>query len=273
MTELERELRENLAAQADQAQPGAEDWGDLNRRIGRRHRHRRGLAVGVLAGLLVVTPAAGLAIAAAGGPGSGGAAQPGSVPQSVTTNRATGSASPCPTTTLPQSSTSTTSAAGGTAESSTTTLVPADSAGTGCEPTEQPLPPPGVQPADGPGARAAVEAAFSSAYNGGLASTAGARDAIENGASLASLMTQLDAGPLRSFVSRSTVKVRDVVFTGPTEASVRFDSYVETDVQREGSVGRALLINGQWVVDHDTACVDLRSVGVLCPGYAALHNG
>lgn len=268
MTDLEQELREHLAAQASRTRVGRENWDDLNRRIGRRRRNQRGLLVGACAALLVAMPVLGLAIARTSD-GSGaktGSVQSGSgasVTRPAATSATTGQARECTTTTRPLPS------------DPTTTLAPGSDTSTGCPPSEAPLPRAGIQPADRAEARAAVETAFAHAYDGGLASTTASRDAIQDGPSLAPVADQVGPGPFQSLMAHSSVAVRDVVFTSPTRAAVRFDSYVEANVPgRMGTIGQAVLVDSRWLVAHDTACVDLRLVGALCPGFQPLaHNG
>jgi hypothetical protein len=269
MTELEHELRDLLAHEASRAGVGTEDWSDLTRRIGRRRRHKLTVLGGAFAVLLVAS-ATGLALVHledGSGPGTAelrsGAGPSASDPGSGAGTSGAGCTS------------MTTTPAGSAPSTTTTTTAGATSnPGSVCPPSEQPMPRPGVQPAHPSTARTAVKHAFTAAYNGGLALSAASRDAIEGGAALVSLADQVRAGPLGSLTARTSAEVRDVVFTSPTSATVRFDSSMGTEGARVGALGLATFADGRWLVSRDTACLDLRLVGVLCPGYLPLaHNG
>jgi hypothetical protein len=274
MTDLEQDLREHLAARASDANVGRDDWGDLNRRIGKRRRDQRSLLVGACAALLVALPVAGLAIVNASD-GSGTSlrsVQPGSAASVIRPSATTTTTRSCPTAKESSPSTPTTLSPSQVGQPASTTRPTGGEASTGCSPS--PMPRAGVQPADRAHARAAVEAAFTAAYEGGLALTPASRAVIEDGAALAPLADQVRAGPYPALLAHSSVKVRDVVFTSPSRAAVRFDSYVEGGVPgRAGTIGAAVLVDGHWLVSHDTACVDLRLVGALCPGFAPLAAG
>ena len=118
-----------------------------------------------------------------------------------------------------------------------------------------------------------MEAAFTAAYAGGLASTDAGRAAIQDGASLAGLAAQVQAGPRGPLVAQSTAKVRDVVFTSPSSATVSFEIYLGDQAQGPSKLGAGILVDGQWRVTHDTACGDLAQVGALCPGFTAVQPG
>jgi hypothetical protein len=135
------------------------------------------------------------------------------------------------------------------------------------------MPRAGVQPSNSAAARAEVEAAFTAAYAGGLASTDAGRAAIQDGASLAGLAAQVQAGPQAPVVAQSTAKVRDVVFTSPSSATARFEIYLGGEAQGGSKLGAAIPVDGRWRVTHDTACTDLAQVGARCPGFTAAQPG
>jgi hypothetical protein len=274
MTDLERDLRKSLAARAAVGAVGTEDLPDLRRRIATRRRHRIGAVVsGFVLVAAVSTTALVMRDSGAGtgsrvATGSTGTSVRGVAPETSVHGTApnqcgVGVPATAPTTTLPPPAAPPTAAA----------TVASPSTASECEPAELSLPKPGRQPSDPSAARAGVQAAFRSAYDRGLASTDAARSAIQDGDTLAPLAAELHVGPLASLLEQSTVEVRTIVFTSPTSATARYDSYVGTETQGAARLGEALLLGGRWVVSHRSACTDLARIGAVCPGFPPSSSG
>lgn len=130
----------------------------------------------------------------------------------------------------------------------------------GSQPT---LPDPGEQPDD----PAAAEAGVRDAYIGAFDHSASAEDkqaAVAHLEDLASLMDQA-AQSFPDAVATITVEVREVVFTAPDAASVRFELFYEGGAQFGEQIGKAVLIDGTWRVARETMCTVLGWAGVQCP--------
>jgi hypothetical protein len=164
-------------------------------------------------------------------------------------------------------SSSSASGSGGTSSS------PATPAGDPCviPPTPTPPTPPaslpaaGEQPADPAAARAEIEQAFATSYDGGAGDTPEKRAAVEDSSVLAFAAAETAKGPYAAQVKDSTAKVTDVVFTSPTEASVRYDINIANYTNFTNRIGAAKLIDGRWKVARETVCTDLTLSGINCP--------
>jgi hypothetical protein len=183
---------------------------------------------------------------------------------------------------------STASAATGPGESTTATTMPAGEVTAianeekppatpvdpGSEPNGMParcvapppaLPAPGEQPADSGAAKAEIEQAFATAYNGGLGSDDEKRAVVQDSESLKPVMEQIRNGAFAQQVKDATAHVTEVVFTSPTEAAVRYDINIANYTDFTGRIGKALLIDGHWKVARVTVCADISLAGGNCP--------
>jgi hypothetical protein len=133
-----------------------------------------------------------------------------------------------------------------------------------CTPPAPTLPAPGEQPADAAAARAAVVQAYATAYSG-IGDPNGKRDAVEDSDELADVIAQADSGSFAQQVKDASAVVTDVVFTSPTEATVRYDINVKDYSNFTGRIGKARLIDGTWKVARVTICADLSLAGATCP--------
>jgi hypothetical protein len=128
------------------------------------------------------------------------------------------------------------------------------------------LPPPGPQPADPTVARAAIAKAYA---------VLDANAALDPDAKLAyiqggeGIRSTLDEAGRRSNVSiqypHVAWVVREVVFTSPTRASVRYDIANPDQVLLADQIGEAVLDNGTWKVTRATVCAVLALGGTPCP--------
>jgi hypothetical protein len=135
----------------------------------------------------------------------------------------------------------------------------------GCVPPPEPLPPPGEeQPADPEAARAAVSAAFATAYNGQLTPEE-RQAAMEDATGFDEIMRQLREGPFAEQVGDATVQTTDVVFLSASRAAVRYDILIANYTNFTGRLGEAVLVDGQWKVTRETMCRDISMAGVTCP--------
>ncbi len=134
-----------------------------------------------------------------------------------------------------------------------------------CTPPPPSLPAPGEQPANVDAARAEIEHAFATAYNGGLGSDEEKRAVVQDSDALKPVMEQIRNGSFAQQVKDATAKVTDVVFTSPTEAAVRYDIDVANYSNFTDRIGKALLIDGHWKVARVTVCADISLAGGNCP--------
>jgi hypothetical protein len=126
------------------------------------------------------------------------------------------------------------------------------------------LAPPGVQPADAAAARSAIAQAYASVDGG---HPAGEPALLEDAARL---QPTLDEAARRNNVPAQYAHVawvvRDVVFTGPAVASVRYDITNDGQVLLGGRIGQAVLDHGVWKMARATMCEVLALGGTTCPG-------
>jgi hypothetical protein len=134
--------------------------------------------------------------------------------------------------------------------------------GGGC-PAPMQLPPAGEQPADAAAAKAAVTQAYTHVYDGSV-NWADKRADVEDGARLDDAVNQLSTGGLADIVRSSKGIVKEIVFTAPDHAWVRYDITTSSS-NFPGRIGQAALIDGRWVVARATWCDDIGLAGVSCP--------
>lgn len=134
-----------------------------------------------------------------------------------------------------------------------------------CQTPPPTMPAPGAQPADAAAAKAEVEHAFATAYAGGLGDDQSKADVVEDSDSLTGVMDEIRTGSFQQQVKDATAKVTDVVFTSPTEASVRYDIEVANSSTFSDRIGKARFIDGRWKVARVTVCADIALAGATCP--------
>jgi hypothetical protein len=123
-------------------------------------------------------------------------------------------------------------------------------------------PPIGDPPADEDGERLAVSALFTTAYGPGL--TLEERAAlVEDGESLLEVM-EIAAERSPQYRDRITATVEEVRFVDSTHAAARFALESEGMPLISG-IGRAVLVDGQWLVSRRTYCGLQQLGGVWCP--------
>ena len=141
-----------------------------------------------------------------------------------------------------------------------------DAATSKCVPPPPALPAAGEQPVDAGAAKADIEQTFATAYDGGLANDNPAKaEAVEDSASLAAAITAIRNGTFAEQVRNAGAKVTEVVFTSPTEASVRYDITMKGASTYPGRIGQAKLLDGRWKVARATVCADIEFAGAKCP--------
>jgi len=64
----------------------------------------------------------------------------------------------------------------------------------------------------------------------------------------------------------ATAAVREIVFTAPDHAWLRYDIMVNGSQYFTDRFGEAVLIDGTWKVANDTICRDVRLAAIECPG-------
>lgn len=120
----------------------------------------------------------------------------------------------------------------------------------------------GDPPADEDAARAEITFVYATAYGPGL--TIEERAAlVEDGDALQEVM-QLAADKNPQFRDTITAPVDMVVFIDSTHAAVRFSLVIDGNPVISG-IGRAVLVDGQWLVARDTYCRLQQLGGVWCP--------
>lgn len=110
----------------------------------------------------------------------------------------------------------------------------------------------------------AVEQAFATAY-AGIGDANAKRDAVEDSDSLQDVIASADSGAFAQQVKDPSAVVSEVVFTSPTEATVRYDINVKNYTNFTGRIGKARLIDGHWKVARVTICADLSLAGAISP--------
>jgi hypothetical protein len=126
------------------------------------------------------------------------------------------------------------------------------------------LPSPGAQPADPAAARLEIERAFTTSYDGGVGDSPEKQAVVEDPTVLAHALEQINQGPYAGHVADSDAKVNDVVFTSPTEATVRYEIDIVNYTSFTGRIGQAKLIDGRWKITRATTCNDIALSGVHC---------
>jgi hypothetical protein len=122
------------------------------------------------------------------------------------------------------------------------------------------LPAPGEQPADVAAAEEQVRLAYTGLFD--TSSTREARSRFsERPAAWAAANRQLEEGPYGELVEGIGAEVDEVVFTDPTRATVRFRL---DGVAMDWAMGRALLVDGRWVVAIETTCTLVATANVRC---------
>lgn len=134
-----------------------------------------------------------------------------------------------------------------------------------CTPPPPSLPKPGEQPGNAAAAKAEVERAFATAYNGGLGSDDEKRAVVQDSDALRAVIEEIRNGTFAQQVKDATAVVTEVVFTSPTEAAVRYDINVANYTNFTDRIGRAVLIDGHWKVARVTVCADISLAGGSCP--------
>jgi hypothetical protein len=120
----------------------------------------------------------------------------------------------------------------------------------------------GEPPTDEDAARASVSALFTTAYGPGL--TLEERAAlVQDGERLLEVM-RLAAEQNPQFRDRITATVEEVRFIDTTHAAARFTLESE-GTQLISGIGRAVLVDGQWLVARRTYCGLQQAGGVWCP--------
>jgi len=120
----------------------------------------------------------------------------------------------------------------------------------------------GEPPADEDAARGEVSGLYSTAYGPGL--TLEERAAlVEDGESLLEVM-ELAAERNPQFRDRITATVEEVRFVDTTHAAARFSLQSE-GTQLISGIGRAVLVDGRWLVARRTYCSLQQLGGVWCP--------
>ncbi|MGE3835429.1 MAG: hypothetical protein AB7H43_11650 [Acidimicrobiia bacterium] len=123
------------------------------------------------------------------------------------------------------------------------------------------LPLPGVQPADPVAARAAVTAAFATAYDGRLPSELRGPSFERFDIWQEANRRLEETGLFDERIATASATVDQVVFTAPDQATVRFTLVGTTLGTR---LGRAVLVDGSWKVSIETYCDLVAASGVTC---------
>lgn len=129
--------------------------------------------------------------------------------------------------------------------------------------SEPAMPEPGPGPDDPEGAEAEVRAAYRAAFD----HRADADERETAVAHLSDLQSLFDraAQSFPEAVASITVEVREVVFTSPDAAAVRFELFYEGGAQFGEQIGHAVVVDDTWRVRRDTMCMVLGWAGVQCP--------
>jgi len=122
--------------------------------------------------------------------------------------------------------------------------------------------PKGDPPADEAAVRFAVAAAFATAYGPGLTIEQRA-ELIEDGAGLVPVM-KIAADKNPQYRDLITAIVEEVRFIDATHAATRFSLEIDGSPVISG-IGRAVLVDGQWLVARDTYCGLQQLGGAWCP--------
>ncbi len=122
--------------------------------------------------------------------------------------------------------------------------------------------PTGSPPADQAGARQAIEGAYhrlfeTSAYSSDAADLEGPPPLSD------AERTKLQQG-YGDITGKLKVRVNDVRFLSPTAAALSFDLLLNGQPITQTTVGRALLVNGQWKVARVTFCEIVGRGGIHC---------
>lgn len=126
------------------------------------------------------------------------------------------------------------------------------------------LPAPGPGPVDPAKARAGIAKAFDATYDF-AAPPMRRRVAIDHPAGLDGLVAQVSAGPYGGIARSVGVRVIEVVFTSPTQATVLYELTGVPGTIGGARIGHARLIDGDWKVTRATVCADLALAQVSCP--------
>ncbi len=122
--------------------------------------------------------------------------------------------------------------------------------------------PTGAPPADQAGAQRAIEAAYHRVFE--AAANANAAPDIEGGQALSDAeRKQLQQG-YGDITGKLKVRVNDFRFLSPTEAALSFDLLLNGQPITATTVGRAILVNGQWKVARATFCDIVGRGGIQC---------
>lgn len=145
--------------------------------------------------------------------------------------------------------------------------LPAD--GTVDTPACNPLPPQppqaGTPPADPAAAERQIRQAFTTAFTHAPSSDRyRALAAVENGDELKGSLDQLGKN-FPEVGQTITVTTGQLVFTSPTAAEVQFTLHYSGGAPYGTKYGKALLIDGHWLVSRDAFCGALGYGGVTCP--------
>ncbi|WP_076832456.1 hypothetical protein [Frankia sp. CcI49] len=121
----------------------------------------------------------------------------------------------------------------------------------------------GRQPRDVAAARSAVQQAYAQAFTSGQ-DPAYSLAAVEAGPSLAGTLEQA----IQNFptaTSTATVTTRDIVFTDPRHASLRYEITYQGGVTFGLQTGKAVISEGRWKVSRETYCHVMGWAGAVCP--------
>lgn len=126
------------------------------------------------------------------------------------------------------------------------------------------LPAPGRGPADPVTARARIAKAFDAAYDF-TAVPSRRRGAIDDPSGLDRVVAEVSAGPYGSIARSVGVRIDEVVFTAPDQATVLYDLTNVPGALGTARIGHARSVDGRWKVTRATVCADLALAQVSCP--------
>jgi hypothetical protein len=268
---IDERLRALLAERAEAVAP-APDWDDLETRLDRARRRRRGRALaGVAAFVLTAGPAAGFLVARAGQDESPSVVAA-SEPSTETTCSAgdAGDAGDAAHATEPSTATT---------KSKVTIVPPRDQVGAGSGAQVEAgwitlygagsddvrpfdLGPDGPPPEDEEAAREAIVEAYTVVWSAETSDeTRAAR--LDDACGVAQALAVARAN-LPDAVGTLSVQVNDVQFLNPTSATVAYTLQILTPAEYYDYTGRAVLVDGDWKVTRDTVCGVLALVGADC---------
>jgi hypothetical protein len=129
-----------------------------------------------------------------------------------------------------------------------------------------PIQPPkaGTPPADPKTAEASIRAAFQTAYTSVPGSPYAGLERVEGGPGLHTTLDEARKN-FPEAANTMTVTTANLVFTSPTTAAVEYTLTYTGGAEWGTKYGRAVLVDGSWVVSRDTFCALLAFGGGTCP--------